>query len=87
MSERVIDFRAQKSMPPDDIVLTEHACAVVKITTWTDRFNSWLTNRQTLLELYACTDQSKEEEFASIIEVSEAVYTNTVLTAITVHWF
>ena len=25
VSERVIDFRVQKSMPPDDHVLTEHA--------------------------------------------------------------
>ena len=25
VSERVINFRAQKSMPPEDLVLTEHA--------------------------------------------------------------
>ena len=25
VSDRVIDFQAQKSMPPDDHVLTEHA--------------------------------------------------------------
>ena len=45
VSEQVIDFRAHKSKPPDDHVLTEHVQYVVKIATWTDRFNSSLTNR------------------------------------------
>ena len=59
VSERVIHFRAQKSMPPDNHVLTKHVLKSPR----------GLVDEPTRA---LHTDLSKEEEFASIIEVSEA---------------
>ena len=67
MSEQVIDFLAQKSMPPDDLVFTEHAqslkspCGLIVLVD--EPINTTRVIR---------TDQSKEEEFTNIIEVSKA---------------
>ena len=66
VSEQVIDFRAQKSMLPDDHMLTEHA-------------QMWRKKRGLIILVDIPTnstqalraDRSKEEEFANIIKVSE----------------
>ena len=52
-------------MPPDDRVLTEHA-------QWLKSPRGLIIDEPINTTRALCTDQSKEEEFASIIEVSEA---------------
>ena len=65
-----------------DNVVTEHAYVVVKIATWTDILG-WRTDKHYSSSTRA--DQSGEEEFVDLAEVSEAYA--IIIMAATEHWF
>ena len=69
VSERVIDFRAKKSMAPDDYALTQNAQQLKLPRRLIDLILGWQTNKH-----YSSSraDQSKEEEFINMTEVREA---------------